>query len=56
MFFSLSALNLEDHLGLAISPPPVVSGLHYPAGMPQITATQVHHRHNRRDYWVTHRE
>ncbi|MCV5347998.1 hypothetical protein OFM93_23060, partial [Escherichia coli] len=35
---------------------PVVSGLHHPAGMPQVTAAQVLRRHTRRDCWVSHRE
>ncbi len=45
-------LNLEDHLGLVISPRPVVTGLRQPAGMPQVTAAQVLHRHTRWDVWV----
>ena len=54
MFFSLSVLNLEDHLGLVIlASIPVVSGLHHPAGMPQVTAAQVLHRHTRWDCWVS---
>ena len=57
MFFSLSVLNLEDHLGLVnLASIPVVSGLHHPAGMPQVTAAQVLHRHTRWDCWVSHRE
>ncbi|MGS5410037.1 hypothetical protein, partial [Escherichia coli] len=35
---------------------PVVSGLHHPAGMPQVTAAQVLHRHTRWDCWGSHRE
>ena len=38
MFFSLSVLNLEDHLGLVIRLNPRCHGLHHPAGMPQVTA------------------
>lgn len=57
MFFSLSVLNLEDHLGLVISPQsPLSAGYITHAGMPQITAAQVLHRHTRWDCWVSHRE
>lgn len=33
---------------------PVVSGLHHPAGMPQVTAAQAHHRHSRWGRSVPH--
>lgn len=53
MFFSFSTFSLEDHLGLVIS---VVSGLHHPAGIPQVTAAQAHHRHNRWGCQISHHE
>lgn len=33
-----------------------ISGLHHPAGMPQVTAAQVHHRHTRWDCWAYRHE
>ena len=57
MFFNLSALNLGDRLGLVTSPQfPYVSELNHPAGVPQVTAAQIHHCHNQWDRQVSHHE
>ncbi|EFN8687640.1 hypothetical protein C0X90_27540 [Escherichia coli O119] len=45
---------------MSISPlfrwPNSVNHFNHPAGMPQVTAAQVLHRHTRWDCWVSHRE
>lgn len=52
MFFNLSELNLEDHLGLVISPQSTLS-----AGYITLQAcAQVLHRHTRWDCWASRNE
>ncbi len=57
MFFSLSVLNLEDHLGLVISPQsPLSAGYITLRACRRSLPAQVLHRHTRWDCWVSHRE
>jgi len=51
MFFNLSTLSLESHLGVMIfASTPFVSGFHHPMGTPPVTAAQTHLLHTRRGF------